>query len=81
MRTRILVTEGKGSFAETGWDKPDPTADEIEVRAVMTGVCRSDIDMMSGGFTTLPIEMSGHEGLGQVTRVGANVLTVLPSTP
>jgi D-arabinose 1-dehydrogenase-like Zn-dependent alcohol dehydrogenase len=76
MRTRILYTDGKGSFVETGWNKPDPTADEIEVKAVMTGVCRSDIDMMTGGFGPLPMEMSGHEGLGKVTRVGANVLDV-----
>ena len=76
MRTRILYTDGKGKFVETGWDKPDPTADEIEVKAVMTGVCRSDIDMMTGGFGPLPLEMSGHEGLGKVTRVGANVLDI-----
>ena len=76
MRTRILYTDGKGSFVETGWNKPDPKADEIEVKAVMTGVCRSDIDMMTGGFDPLPMEMSGHEGLGQVTQVGANILTV-----
>ena len=76
MRTRILYTDGKGSFVETEWNKPDPTADEIEVKAIMTGVCRSDIDMMTGGFGPLPMEMSGHEGLGQVTQVGANVLTV-----
>jgi len=78
MRTRILYTDGKGSFVETGWNKPDPTADEIEVKAVMTGVCRSDIDMMTGKFGPLPIEMSGHEGIGQVTKVGANVLGVAP---
>jgi D-arabinose 1-dehydrogenase-like Zn-dependent alcohol dehydrogenase len=76
MRTRILYTDGKGKFTETGWNKPDPTADEIEVKAVMTGVCRSDIDMMTGGFGPLPLEISGHEGLGKVTRVGANVLDV-----
>jgi hypothetical protein len=76
MRTRILYTDGKGAFIETGWDKPDPTDDEIEVKALMTGVCRSDIDMMMGNFGPLPIQMSGHEGLGRVTRVGANILSV-----
>jgi D-arabinose 1-dehydrogenase-like Zn-dependent alcohol dehydrogenase len=76
MKTRILYTDGKGKFAETVWDKPEPTENEIEVKAVMTGVCRSDIDMMTGEFGPLPIEMSGHEGLGQVTKVGANILGV-----
>lgn len=73
MTTRILYTQGDGSFVETTWLKPYMTDDEIEVRSLMTGVCRSDIDMMMGNFGPLPIEMSGHEGLGQVTKVGALV--------
>ena len=76
LRTRLLFTDGKGSFQETVWDKPNITADEIEVQAVLTGVCRSDIDMMNGGFGPLPINMHGHEGLGQVTQVGANITDV-----
>ena len=42
----------------------------------MTGVCRSDIDMMMGNFGPLPLGMQGHEGLGQVTRVGSLVTDV-----
>lgn len=76
LRTRLLFTDGKGTFQETSWDKPNITADEIEVRAVLTGVCRSDIDMMTGGFGPLPINMHGHEGLAQVTQVGANITDV-----
>jgi D-arabinose 1-dehydrogenase-like Zn-dependent alcohol dehydrogenase len=71
--TRILYTQGNGSFTETTWLKPYMTDNEIEVKSLMTGVCRSDIDMMMGNFGPLPIEMSGHEGLGQVTKVGALV--------
>lgn len=70
---RILYTKGDGKFIEGEWDKPEPTDDEIEVKAVMTGVCRSDIDMMNGKFQTLPMHMSGHEGIGQVTKVGKNL--------
>ena len=44
MRSRILYTAGDGKFVETSWDKPEPTDDEIEVKAAMTGICRSDID-------------------------------------
>ena len=39
----------------------------------MTGVCRSDIDMMNGDFGPLPLEMQGHEGLGIVTKVGEGI--------
>ena len=67
---RILYTKGDGKFIEDIWDKPEPQDNEIEVKTIMTGVCRSDIDMMNGNFGPLPINMSGHEGIGQVTKVG-----------
>lgn len=76
MKVRLLRTYGDGKFVEEEWIKPEPTDNEIEVKAVMTGVCRSDIDMMIGKFPTLPAHMNGHEGLGQVTRVGKNMLNV-----
>ncbi len=76
MNVKLLRTYGEGKFVEEDWIKPEPNEDEIEVRAVMTGVCRSDIDMMIGKFPTLPAHMNGHEGLAQVTRVGENVYNV-----
>ena len=78
MRNRILVTEGQGEFIETLWRKPRHKADEISVRAVMTGICRSDIDMMQGKFGPLPLTMQGHEGLAQVIEVGKNIDWVEP---
>ena len=76
MIVRCLQTTGQGYFEEVEYDKPDPTSTEIEVKAVMTGVCRSDIDMMQGNFGPLPLHMQGHEGLGIVTKVGADVMNV-----
>ena len=73
---RILQTTGDGSFTETEYEVPVLTEDEICVRAVMTGVCRSDIDMMVGDFGPLPLHMQGHEGLGKVIGVGANIKDV-----
>ena len=70
---RQLVTKGNGVFIEQDYLVPMLLKDEIRVRAVMTGVCRSDIDMMIGDFTLLPTEMHGHEGLGQVIAVGNDV--------
>ena len=43
--TRCLQTTGQGYFEEVDYDKPTPTSNQIEVQAIMTGVCRSDIDM------------------------------------
>jgi len=76
LKSRILYTEGQGVFEEKTWDKPEPSSNEIEVKALMTGVCRSDIDMMQGTFNTLPLHMQGHEGLGVVTKVGSDVFDV-----
>ncbi len=75
-KVRLLRTYGDGKFVEEDWIKPDSSDNEIEVKALMTGVCRSDIDMMLGNFPTLPASMSGHEGLGLVTKVGKDVLNV-----
>tara|TARA_B100000780_G_scaffold128779_1_gene90307 strand:- start:657 stop:1556 length:900 start_codon:yes stop_codon:yes gene_type:complete len=73
MKVKLLHTTGNGKFEEMEWDKPEPTENDIEVKALMTGVCRSDIDMMQGNFGPLPFNMQGHEGLGVVTRIGNNI--------
>lgn len=73
MKNRILVTTGQGRFEEQTWKRPKCAENEIAVKSVLTGVCRSDIDMMVGQFGPLPINMSGHEGLGQVIEVGQAV--------
>lgn len=71
--TRILVTEGTGNFKESTYYPSTLKAKEVRVRSRMTGVCRSDIDMMTGDFPLLAEEMMGHEGLGEVVEVGSAV--------
>jgi D-arabinose 1-dehydrogenase-like Zn-dependent alcohol dehydrogenase len=72
----ILYTNGDGKFVEVDWQRSPIKNDEIAVKAVFTGVCRSDIDMMMGKFGPLPIDMSGHEGLAQVIEVGSSIKNV-----
>jgi len=48
MQVKLLATTGQGEFVETDYTVMDPGPTDIRVRAVMTGVCRSDIDMMQG---------------------------------
>ena len=75
--TRCLQTTGQGYFEEVTYDNPPifgPT--DIYVKSVMTGVCRSDIDMMLGNFGPLPLNMQGHEGLAQVIAVGNQVTNI-----
>ena len=73
MKVKLLHTTGNRDIIESIWEKPEPSKDEIEVKAVMTGVCSSDVAMYDGKFTTLPKEIQGHEGLGMVTKVGSLV--------
>ena len=76
MQVKVLATTGQGKFEETDYTLMDPAPTDIRVRAIMTGVCRSDIDMMQGEFGPLPLDMQGHEGLGQVVSVGSEVTDV-----
>ena len=76
MKVKCLQTKGQGYFEEVEYEIPAWDQDNIYVRAVMTGVCRSDIDMMMGEFGPLPLHMQGHEGIGQVMTVGANCIDV-----
>ena len=70
---KILTTQGKGDFIECDYFLPPLEKLEIRVKSVLTGVCRSDIDMMNGKFPLLPSKMHGHEGLGQVVERGPGV--------
>ena len=76
MKVKCLQTEGQGFFKEVDYEIPAWGQDNIYVRAIMTGVCRSDIDMMMGDFGPLPLHMQGHEGIGQVMSVGAGCTDV-----
>lgn len=75
---KMLYTLGNGVFEQARYSPGALDEHDIHVRAVMTGVCRSDIAMMNGDFGPLPIYMQGHEGLAQVMAVGSGVSEVKP---
>jgi len=74
---RLLYTTGKGYFEECSYDYPVSKKAHIIVKNIMTGVCRSDLDMMQGKFGPLPLCMQGHEGLGKVIDVGDDLFTTV----
>jgi len=54
----------------------EPRADEILVRVLAAGICHTDLNALSG---RLPLELPmilGHEGAGEVVRVGEHVTAV-----
>src|SRR5687767_4473055 len=59
----------------------EPRAGEVKVRLAATGVCRSDLHVMSGATKhPLPV-VCGHEGSGTVSAVGEGVTRVRPGDP
>lgn len=74
---RLFYTTGNRDIIEEVWDKPEPKSNEIEVKSILTGVCRSDIDMYTGAFQMLPKTIQGHESVGVVTKVGKDVDTYI----
>src|SRR3984885_16362254 len=50
-----------------------PSRDEVRVRILASGICRSDLSYIDGKWPTpLPIVL-GHEGAGRIEAVGAGV--------
>lgn len=64
------------SVEEIATDDPGPG--EVVVRLAASGVCHSDLHMMSSVFKSpLPLVL-GHEGAGVVERIGPQVQSVAP---
>ena len=62
---------------------PEPHDDEVLVRVVAAGVCRSDVHAVDGGFDHLihrPVTL-GHEVSGVVHAVGEGVVGLPLGTP
>ena len=63
--------------------EPEPSGDEVLVRVVGAGVCRSDIHVLDGAFTDMirrPVT-PGHEIAGVVEAVGPEVSNLDVGTP
>jgi alcohol dehydrogenase len=77
---KALVYHGPG---QRGWDDvPDPSIidpTDIVVRIDTTTICGSDLHILKGDVPeTPPGTILGHEAVGTVQEIGANVTTVVP---
>src|SRR5579871_6801642 len=91
MRIRAAVTSGVDSpFLVADVDLAPPGDGEILVRIAASGLCRSDLNALSGKRTLVPFPaVLGHEASGEVVACGPGVtrlspgdhvvLTILPS--
>ena len=73
-----VLEERHGRLQVQQLDLEDPRSDEVLVRLVATGVCHSDIAVVTGDLPLPTPIVLGHEGAGVVELVGAAVTTVKP---
>jgi uncharacterized zinc-type alcohol dehydrogenase-like protein len=66
--------EAGGELQPTEFDLGPIAADEVTIRVESCGICHSDISMLdnSWGISEYPL-VAGHEVIGVITEVGANV--------
>lgn len=56
----------------------EPGDDEVRVKIVAAGICRTDLDVRDGFLPTPVPVVLGHEGAGVVDKVGAAVKNIRP---
>jgi len=59
-------------------DVQDPGPDEVRIQLVASGVCHTDLHVMTGDLAAPLPAILGHEGAGIVSDVGAGVTSVQP---
>jgi S-(hydroxymethyl)glutathione dehydrogenase / alcohol dehydrogenase len=76
---RAVVLHEPGSVAVEDVELAPPRSDEVLVRVIAAGVCRSDLHFAEGvlGAGRWPMVL-GHEGAGVVESVGESVTRVAP---
>lgn len=76
MLAMALTRAGEGRVDAVDIAKPDPGPEQVLVRVLACGVCRTDLHVVDGDLPepAIPI-VPGHEIVGRVEAVGANVST------
>lgn len=77
MQVAVVEQFGK-ALALREWEIPTPAADQILVKTEACGVCHTDLHAASGDWPVQPSLpfIPGHEGIGIVAAVGADVRSV-----
>lgn len=79
MKIEAAVLRGRGEkLAVEQIELDDPRDNEVLVRIVATGICHSDLAVVSGDLPLQTPIILGHEGSGVVEQVGAGVTRVRP---
>ncbi len=82
MRTKAAVVyEHNKPVVVEELELGEPKANEVLVRIVASGVCHSDLSVVTGTIPYQPPVALGHEGAGIIERVGEGVSYVRPGDP
>jgi NDMA-dependent alcohol dehydrogenase len=77
MKTKAaLLLEQPGKWEIHEVDLDEPSADEVQIRMVATGLCHSDDHQATADIPVALPTCGGHEGAGVVEAVGAHVTSV-----
>jgi threonine dehydrogenase-like Zn-dependent dehydrogenase len=78
---RAIVIDRPNTIALRDVDTPAPGPGEVRVRSVLAGVCRTDLDILTGAldprWVRFPV-VPGHEWSGVVDSVGEDVTDLEP---
>jgi S-(hydroxymethyl)glutathione dehydrogenase/alcohol dehydrogenase len=76
---KALIYEGPGKMSYTeDLEVRDPEQGEVLVRIVASGICHSDISVLSGAIPWPAPAVLGHEGAGVIEKVGPGVTKLQP---
>jgi S-(hydroxymethyl)glutathione dehydrogenase/alcohol dehydrogenase len=78
MRAAVLRKPGAPLEVRDDVEIADPGPGEVEVRIVASGVCHTDRSVQQGALGDLSPVMLGHEGAGEIVRVGPGVEDLSP---
>src|ERR671936_158139 len=67
-----LLARGRAELVDV--DEPHPAPDEVRLRVLAAGVCRTDLALVRSGGPQAPVTL-GHEIVGEVVELGAAVRT------
>lgn len=72
MKTQGIFFQGKGEIGLREVDLRDPEYDQIQARLLVSGICSGEVWYHANHTFTEP-SLTGHEGIGVVTKVGRDV--------
>jgi alcohol dehydrogenase, propanol-preferring len=77
MHAQILTARGAGELRYVELATPLPAVNQVLVRVLACGVCRTDLHVVDGELPDVPAPIvPGHEIVGRIERVGDRVTTL-----